>query len=123
MWFTVELPQPVVVTEVQFDSISVIPRPARGAAPPAAAGGRGAAGMVPIVQYPRGYTLQVSEDGSTWGQPVAEGKGKGAHTTVSFAPTRAKFVRLTQTDSAADAPPWSIRNLKIYEAPSTPATR
>jgi len=54
---------------------------------------------------------------------VAEGKGKGAHPTVSFAPTRAKFVRLTQTDSAADAPPWSIRNLKIYEAPSTPATR
>jgi hypothetical protein len=54
---------------------------------------------------------------------VAEGKGKGVHTTVSFAPTRAKFVRLTQTDTVAGAPPWSIRNLKIYEAPATPATR
>jgi hypothetical protein len=125
MWFTVELPQAVVVTEVQFDSIGVIPRPARGAAPPApgAAGGRGAAVTTPIVQYPRGYSLQVSEDGSTWSKPVAEGKGKGAHTTVSFAPTRAKFVRLTQTDTVADAPPWSIRNLRIYEAPATPATK
>jgi mono/diheme cytochrome c family protein len=125
MWFTVELPQPVVVTEVQFDSISVIPRPARGAAPPAPGGpgGRGAAALAPVVQYPRGYTLQVSEDGSTWSKAVAEGKGKGVHTTVSFAPTRAKFVRLTQTDTVAGAPPWSIRNLKIYEAPATPATR
>ena len=60
--------------------------------------------------------MQVSTDGTTWSKPVAEGKGEGARTTITFAPARAKFVRITQTESAADAPAWSIRNLRIYEA-------
>jgi hypothetical protein len=55
-------------------------------------------------------------DGKKWSKPVAEGKGTGAHTTVTFAPTRAQFVRITQTDNIADAPPWSIRNLRLFES-------
>jgi mono/diheme cytochrome c family protein len=107
MWFTVELPQPAAVSEIQFESASSAGRGGRG---------RGAA---PVVGYPRGYTVQVSTDGTTWGQPVVEGKGEGPRTIISFAPVRAKFVRLTQTVSAADAPAWSIRNLRIYEAPAS----
>ena len=72
-----------------------------------------------MVGYPRGYTVQVSTDGATWSKPVAEGKGEGPRTVISFAPVRAKFVRLTQSGSAADAPAWSIRNLRIYEASAT----
>ena len=53
----------------------------------------------PAVGYPRGYSVQVSTDGSTWSQPVAQGKGDGPHTTITFAPTRAKFVRITQTET------------------------
>jgi hypothetical protein len=35
---------------------------------------------------------------------------------ASFAPVRAKFVRITQTATpASDAPVWSIQNLRIYE--------
>lgn len=117
MWFAVELPQPAVVTELQFDSTSTIPRPARGAAP-APQAGRG--GMSPVVGYPRGYIVQTSTDGTSWSKPVAEGKGEGAHTTIAFAPSRARFIRITQTDSAADAPAWSIRNLRIYEAAAAP---
>ena len=123
MWFAVELPQPAVVTELQFDSIGDEFRRAgtrrrrRGRRP--ARGGR----CRPVVGYPRGYSVQVSTDGTTWSKPVAEGKGDGAHTTITFAPTRAKFVRITQTDTAADAPAWSIRNLRIYEAPGGPATK
>ena len=119
MWFAVELPQPAVVTELQFDSISAIPRPARGDAP-APQAGRG--GMTPVVGYPRGYSVQTSTDGTAWSTPVAEGKGEGAHTTIAFAPLRARFIRITQTDSVADAPAWSIRNLRIYEA-AAPATK
>jgi hypothetical protein len=63
--------------------------------------------------------VQVSTDGSTWGKPVVQGRGQGPRTVLSFAPVRAKFVRLTQTVSAADAPAWSIRNLRIYEAPAS----
>ena len=37
---------------------------------------------------------------------------------ITLPPTRAKCVRTTQTETAADAPPWSIGNLRIYEAPA-----
>jgi mono/diheme cytochrome c family protein/glucose/arabinose dehydrogenase len=119
MWFAVELAQSVVVTEVQFDSNSSFGRGGRG--------GRGAPGAAPappaapVIGYPRGYTVQVSADGTTWSKPVATGKGEGLRTTITFAPTRARFVRITQTDAVADAPAWSIRNLRIYEAPAARA--
>ncbi len=119
MWFAVELTQPVVVTEVQFDSNTSFGRGGRG--------GRGAPGAAPappaapVIGYPRGYTVQVSADGTTWSKPVATGKGEGQRTTITFAPTRARFVRITQTDAVADAPAWSIRNLRIYEAPAVRA--
>src|SRR5438132_475609 len=64
----------------------------------------------------RGDSVQTSMDGSAWSKPVAEGKGEGGRTSIPFAPTRARFVRITQTDTAADAPNWSINNLRIYEA-------
>ena len=82
-------------------------------------GGRGAPASAPVIGYPRAYTVQVSADGSSWSTPVATGKGEGVRTTITFAPTRAKFVRITQTDAVTDAPAWSIRNLRIYEAPAS----
>ena len=54
------------------------------------------------------YQVQVSMDGTTWSKPVAEGKGTGSRTDATFAPAKARFVRITQTASAADAP-WSAR--------------
>jgi beta-glucosidase len=66
--------------------------------------------------YPRGYSVQTSLDGKSWSKPVATGKGDGPRTTITFPATRAKFVRITQTDSVADAPGWSIRNLRVFEA-------
>jgi hypothetical protein len=40
-------------------------------------------------------------------------------TSIAFAPVKAKFVRITQTASVENAPPWSMRMLRLYEAPST----
>ena len=112
MWVTVELPEPSVVSELQFDSAAF-------------GGGRGAPGTTPppapVVGFPRGYSVQVSADGTNWGKPLVEGKGAGARTTIPLPPTRGKFLRITQTDTVADAPPWSIRNLRIYEAPAAAA--
>ena len=68
--------------------------------------------------YPRGYSVQTSADGKTWSKPVAEGKGDGVRTTITFTPARAKFVRITQTETVSDAPSWSVSNLRVYEAPS-----
>jgi hypothetical protein len=54
-------------------------------------------------------------DGTTWSAPVAEGVGAGPSTMIAFDPVRAKFVRITQTADAADAPFWSIQRLRLYE--------
>jgi mono/diheme cytochrome c family protein len=142
MWLTVELPEPALVGEVQFDSAVIntgrgggrgMPGGAagpqgRGAAPApfdqAAAGVAAAAPAppAPIVGYPRGYSVAVSTDGETW-RTVAEGKGAGARTVVRFAPTSARFIRITQTDSVPNAPAWSVSNLRVYEAPAVVADR
>jgi hypothetical protein len=95
-------------------------------APGAPGGGRGAAGggfggggfAAPAAGFPRGYSITTSLDGKTWSKPVAVGKGAGQRTDITFAPTRAKFVRITQTDTVADAPAWSIQNLRLWETPA-----
>jgi mono/diheme cytochrome c family protein len=110
MYYQIELPQPLMLAEIEFDS----PIPTTGRL-----GGRGAAGPPPM--FPRGYKVEVSLNGTTWGpRPVAEGKGNGPRTTVTFAPVRARFVRITQTDPTPDPPAnWSIGNVKLYEQPAT----
>jgi mono/diheme cytochrome c family protein len=112
MWFSVELPQAATITELQFESMFV----------GGGRGGRGAAGgaaPAPVAGFPRGYTVETSMDGKSWSKPVAVGKGAGPRTTITFAPTRARYVRITQTDSVDDAPAWSIRNFRLYEAPAS----
>jgi mono/diheme cytochrome c family protein len=130
MWFQVELAQPALVSELQFDSATsggrggranLAPAPAPGA--PAARGAAPAAGALSTPGYPRAYSVTVSTDGKKWSKPVAQGMGDGAHTTITFAPTRAQFVRITQTDNIADAPPWSIRNLRVYEGRPAAGTK
>ena len=85
---------------------------------PAGRGGFGAGATPAMVGYPRGYSVQSSLDGTTWSQPLAEGKGEGSRTSVTFAPTRARFLRITQTATVTDAPNWSITGLRVYEAPA-----
>jgi mono/diheme cytochrome c family protein len=88
--------------------------PGAAAAPRAGRGGFGGqgGGVAPVPSYPRGYSVQVSMDGTKW-TPVATGKGTGAQSVISFTPTRAKFVRITQTDAAPDVPGWSIVDLRV----------
>jgi mono/diheme cytochrome c family protein len=142
MWLQIELPQAAMVTEVQFDSIggggrgagagraaANAPLPAPGTPP--GRGGRGAAPGAPggfgggaaTLGFPRAYDVQVSMDGKKWSKPVASGRGEAAHTTITFAPSQAKFVRITQTDNLPDAPAWSVRNLRVYEAKPNSGTK
>jgi mono/diheme cytochrome c family protein len=102
MWLQIELPAATMVTEVEFDS----PAPAgrRGAPPPSAAN----------IPFPRGYRVEISLDGVKWGNAVATGKGMGVTTIVTFAPANARFVRVTQTDTTADAPNFAVANLKVF---------
>jgi putative membrane-bound dehydrogenase-like protein len=118
MWLQVELPQAVSLVELEFESSAraVDPDPIVPGQPPRSGGGRGAAaGPAPAVGYPRGYQVQVSMDGTTWGRPVAQGAGTGDRTIVTFAPVRAKFVRISSTAAAADTP-LTIQRLRLFEA-------
>jgi mono/diheme cytochrome c family protein len=101
MWFQIELPASRRLVELQFTSSTI-------------GGGRG--GPPAAATFPRGYRIQVSSDGTSWSAPVAEGDGKAGITTIAFAPVTARFVRITQTATVADAPPWSMRLLRLYEA-------
>ncbi|HEV7991419.1 MAG TPA: c-type cytochrome [Gemmatimonadaceae bacterium] len=106
MWFQFELPQPVTLAEIQLQSPAPFVRPpAPGvAAPPP-----------PPPRHPRAYRVQVSMDGTTWSAPVADGQGSSPSMTIAFAPVKAKFVRITQTDSTENPAPWYMQQIQLYE--------
>ncbi len=96
MWFAIELPKETLVSGVILD----------------AGLSRG--------DYPRGYKVEISNDGSTWFKTVASGKGDSAVTTINFPPIKAKALKITQTDSSAGSF-WSIHELHILDGQNSPA--
>jgi mono/diheme cytochrome c family protein len=108
MWFQVELPKPVTVTEIQFESGPPGGRTGRGGR----GGGRG--GPPSFGSFPVEYQVQVSMDGKSWGKPIAEGVGTGTPTIISFRPVQARFVRVTQTGTADNQAAWSVLNFRVY---------
>jgi hypothetical protein len=115
MWFQVDLPAPVTLVEVQIDTTTI--GGARGGAGGGGGRGRGAGpAPLPDTGFPRGYRLDVSEDGSQWAT-VAEGAGAALTTTAAFRPVRTRFVRILQTADTASAPNWIIQRIRLYEAP------
>ena len=142
MWFQIELPEPAMLTEVQFDSsaggrgnpglggfggLGVTPASADnqpGATGPQGRGrgrGRGAGragrgrGTIMRATGPVNYTLQLSADGVTWGAPVAQSAGETPTTIAMFRPARARFIRITQTGTAKAGEAWAIQQLRLYE--------
>jgi mono/diheme cytochrome c family protein/glucose/arabinose dehydrogenase len=89
MWFQVELPKETMVTGLRLD---------------AAASEH---------NYPRDFKVELSNDGKTWGAPVAELPGTRAMIDISFKPAKGKFIRITQTGSDSDHF-WSINELTLY---------
>jgi len=100
MWFQFELPEPVTLAELRF--LSAAPGGPPGTPPRPA-------------PYARGYKVQLSMDGATWSAPVAEGQGSGPFTVITITPARTRFVRITQTATTENAPPWGIQQLQLYE--------
>jgi mono/diheme cytochrome c family protein/glucose/arabinose dehydrogenase len=94
MWFQVELPEAVTISGLQLDA--------------------GDSSQ----DFPRGYKVELSDDGRAWGEPVATGKGRGAVTDIFFPPAKGRFIRIAQTGSA-DGLYWSIHELNIF-APGAP---
>jgi len=89
MWFQIELPSETTVAGLALDT----------AKSPG--------------DYPRGYKVELSDDGQAWSKPVATGKGTSLLTDITFAPQKARFIRITQTGSAGGQF-WSIHELQIF---------
>jgi hypothetical protein len=62
--------------------------------------------------YPRGYQVNVSSNGTNWGSAVATGAGSSAVTTITFAGQTARYIRITQTGSISGIW-WSIAEFNV----------
>lgn len=64
-----------------------------------------------IGDYAHGQSVAVSNDGTSW-RTVADGTSSSQLTTVDLSPTRARYIRVTQTGTAGNW--WSLADLRIY---------
>ncbi|WP_068606830.1 discoidin domain-containing protein [Paenibacillus swuensis] len=65
--------------------------------------------------YPRGYEIYVSADGTSWGTPVATGTGSTAVTTVNFPQQHARYVKVMQTGTVNDKY-WAIHEFLVVNS-------
>lgn len=66
--------------------------------------------------YPRGYEVYASTNGSNWGQVIASGKGS-VITTIIFKPVSVRYIKIVQTGSDSRFW-WSIHDLNIFDSGS-----
>jgi len=97
MWFQIELPEAATVSGLRLDAGNS------------------------FQDFPRGYKVELSDDGRTWGPPVATGKGDSPVTDILFPPSKGRFIRITQTGST-EGLYWSIHELNIF-TPGSPIQR
>ncbi|ODS56060.1 MAG: hypothetical protein ABS36_06420 [Acidobacteria bacterium SCN 69-37] len=114
MWWQVEFPSVITVSEIEFESgpAEVVEEPITPGMPSRSVFGRGG-GDAPQIGFPRAFEVQVSNDGQSW-RTVTKGAGTGGNTHIAFAPVQTKFVRLTQTGSGADLPPFTMQRLRLF---------
>ncbi len=64
--------------------------------------------------YPVGYQVYVSNDGSNWGNAITSGSGSTI-TTITFGTQSARYIKIVQTGSSSQWW-WSIDELNVYAA-------
>ncbi len=99
--FRSSCPRRSLLTEIQFTSSTV--------------GGR--AGAPPVGRSRGAIGSRSRPMAATWSAPVAEGQGGPGTPSSRSRRSARQFVRITQTATVDDAPPWSMRLLRLYEAP------
>lgn len=61
--------------------------------------------------YPRGYTVQVSKDGTNWTQ-VATGQGFHRQVPINFPAVSARYIKINQTGTSSSW--WSVSEMNVY---------
>ncbi len=69
--------------------------------------------------YPRGYQVNVSNDGINWSSPVATGSGTSALTLITFPTQTARYIRVTQTGNVSGLW-WSIHEFNVVGVVGAP---
>ncbi|HET9142815.1 penicillin acylase family protein [Actinophytocola sp.] len=64
--------------------------------------------------YGRAYRIEVSADGASWRTVASTTVGDGGEDNVAFAPTQARFVRMTGTQRATSYG-YSLWELEVYQ--------
>ncbi|MEA5257894.1 c-type cytochrome [Arcicella aquatica] len=108
MWYQIEFPTAINVTEVRFNAPSNIKK-----------GWQYKPNTIPpyIQIYPREYTLETSTDGINWQENIPVIKGNEGENIIPLNTNKTKFLRLTLNTSIAkdgDNIPWSMRQFKVY---------
>jgi mono/diheme cytochrome c family protein len=113
MWYQLELPQPVRVTELHFAAAS-IRKPGWKPAP-----GKPSWPSPMVSTHPRTYTIETSTDGQHWQVANADVKGSNGDNIVTITGPPARFVRLSLTESPTEPEtiPWTMRQLKVFAQP------
>jgi glucosylceramidase len=62
--------------------------------------------------YPRGYALDLSQDGQTWRNAVTSGAGSGQLTIIEVPQLSARHLRIRSTASSTNW--WSVADLRVY---------
>lgn len=65
-----------------------------------------------VNDFPAGYEISTSADGAQWSAPVASGRGQGQLTVIDLPATHSRFLRVTQTSTAAQW--WTVADLRVY---------
>ena len=63
-------------------------------------------------EFPHGYEVYVSTDGTNWGSPIAKGTGTSQSIAVSFPSQVARYIKVVQTGNAANS--WSLIEFNLY---------
>ena len=66
--------------------------------------------------YPRNYTVEISDDGEHWSQPILQGTGNSPVLELVLPPIETRHVRISQ-HGRATGKYWSIHELEVFEEP------
>jgi hypothetical protein len=72
--------------------------------------------------YPRGYQIVVSTNGTTWSSPVATGTPTAQFVVATFPTQQARYLKIIQTGTSASNS-WSIHELNVYGQPTVPTAQ
>lgn len=62
--------------------------------------------------FSRGYSVRISDDGKTWSDPVATGKGSGTSTMASFEPVETQHIKVEATGQALKR--WMVSEIDVF---------